>query len=268
MVSELTPELSGPDETVFSHDPLFRDEILALDRLAVAAWPAPEHKNLDGWLLRYAEGISRRANSVAPFPPGGEQALNAMIADSESFYRARDLPPRFQISPAAEPHDLDATLAARNYEIETPVSIMIAPATEITAGTSDGVHLHPNPPDGWWDAYIEGYGRDSRAIVAAARDQPMFASITDGAGRTEAIGLGVIGGNWLAVFGMWTRPDARRRGCGERIIHALAAFAVDQGAIGVYLQVEEDNPAACSLYAKLGFQTVYGYHYRTLWTAP
>lgn len=266
MVPELTHFLSGPDATVFSHDPLSRDEMLALDRLAAAAWPAPECKILDGWLLRHAEGVTRRANSVAPFPLDGGQTLDALIAVSEAFYQARGLPPRFQISPAAEPQGLDDTLAGRGYEIETPVDIMITSSGELASTSAYGVNVFPHAPDGWWGAYNSGHGRDARFIAEAAQERPLFATITDDAGRIDAIGLGVIGGGWLAVFGMWTRPDCRRRGYGERIIRAFAAIAVDQGGIGVYLQVEEDNPAARSLYGRLGFRAVYGYHYRTLWT--
>jgi len=268
MVSELTADLSGPDETVFSHQALTRADILALDRLAAAAWMAPEREEHGGWLFRFADGVSRRANSIAPFPlQDGTQFENA-IARAEAFYRARGLPPRLQISPAAEPEGLDGILDARGYKIESGVTIMIADARSLANGDAGNADIDQSAPDGWWDTYIEAYSRDARSVVAEARDQAFFAQIIGDGGAIEALGLGVIGGRWLGVFGMYTRPACRRRGLAQKIIAALARFAVDQGVIGVYLQVEDDNPTARALYEKLGFRAVYGYYYRTLWNQP
>ena len=73
--------------------------------------------------------ITRRANSVPPFPLVSDaRHIDDLINAVEAYYRNHELPPRFQISPAAERNDLDAQLAARGYEIETPVSIEIAAA--------------------------------------------------------------------------------------------------------------------------------------------
>ncbi|MCK5777186.1 MAG: GNAT family N-acetyltransferase [Rhodospirillales bacterium] len=266
-MSQLTHPLQGPAPSVFGKATLSRDEILALDRLAAAAWAAPEEINCHGWLMRFADGITRRANSTAPFPIEGGVALDAQIAATEAFYRERALPPRFQISPAAAPEDLDEVLARRGYETEAPVDIMIADAEKLAGDTGSAVSISDSAPGGWWELYMEGYGRDPRAIVAGARDVALFASASGDGGAIEAIGLGVLSGDWLAVFGMFTRPECRRRGLGAGLIRALAAFAVDRGGIGVYLQVEANNPNARRLYESLGFRGVYGYHYRTLWTA-
>lgn len=267
MVPELTRPLRGPDPSVFGKKALSRSDILALDRLAAAAWAAPEQAQFRGWLFRYADGVTRRANSAAPFPPDNGMTFDVLIAHAESFYPARNLPPRVQISPAAEPEGLDDRLAERGYKIETPVDIMIAKAGGLARDSGD-IGIHRNAPPGWWDLYMQGYGRDPRRIVAGARELPLFAAAAGADGGIDALGLGVIGGGWLAVFGMLTRPERRRRGLGTAIIRTLAAFAVDRGVHGVYLQVEDNNPGARCLYEKLGFRRAYGYHYRTLWTAP
>lgn len=267
MVSELTHPLQGPSRSVFGKATLSRDDVLALDRLAAAAWAAPEQVNCHGWLMRFADGVTRRANSTAPFPLEGDVSLDEQIAATEAFYRAHDLPPRFQMTRAAAPECLDDELARRGYETEAPVDIMIADAEKLAAGAGPAISISETAPDGWWELYMQGYGRDPRVIVAGARELPLFASSSGDDGSIEAIGLGVMGGGWLAVFGMFTRPECRRKGLGAGLIRALAAFAVDRSGIGVYLQVEADNPNARRLYEDLGFRGVYGYHYRTLWTA-
>ena len=44
----------------------------------------------------------------------------------------------------------------------------------------------------------------------------------------------------------------------------LAAWALVENARGVYFQREEDNPDVRQVYPSLEFQTVYAFHYRTL----
>lgn len=269
MVSFLGHDLDGPDLGVFSTESLATADILALGRLAVAAWPAPHNDDHNGWLLRFAHGVSRRANSVAPFPLTADGvSVEDQISAAEAFYRGHGLPPRLQISPAAEPADLDQILARRGYQSEAAVTIQIAPASVIArhATEQDAVRIETAAPDDWWAFYQEGFERDARAIVAQSREQALFATLPAPGGRPLAIGLGVMAGRWLGIFGMQTRPACRNRGFGRAVIGALAAWAVDRGVIGLYLQVEDSNPAAQRLYQRLGFQGVYGYHYRTLWT--
>lgn len=266
MVSFLTADLQGPGPSIFDTYVIAAEDILALDQLAVAAWPAPVNDACDGWLLRFAHGITRRANSVAPFPLGADaRHIDDLINAVEAYYRNHGLPPRFQISPAAEPNDLDAQLAARGYEIETPVTIEIAAAHALPPASMP-VSVSTTAPSGWWDVYKEGFSRDASKIAEVSRDQPVYATWRDDQDQITAIGFGVLGGKWLGIFGMWTRPEHRGQGIGQSVIGALSAWAVEHGAIGLYLQVENSNTAAQRLYERIGFRAVYGYHYRTHWT--
>jgi ribosomal protein S18 acetylase RimI-like enzyme len=54
-------------------------------------------------------------------------------------------------------------------------------------------------------------------------------------------------------------PEARRRGLARRVIRALADWAADQGATGAFLQVEQRNTPAVTLYRGLGFTTHHTY---------
>ena len=51
--------------TPFMHVPLSREKLVAIERAAVAAWPALQTADVDGWLWRYSGGGSQRANSVS-----------------------------------------------------------------------------------------------------------------------------------------------------------------------------------------------------------
>lgn len=266
MVSFLTADLQGPEPSIFDTEPISATDILALDQLAVAAWPAPVNDTCDGWLLRFAHGVSRRANSIAPFPLNPDtQDVDDLIEAVEAYYQSHGLPPRFQISPAAEPRGLDARLDAKGYEIETPVTIEIA-SLHAFAPASMPVSVSTTAPAGWWNVYKEGFSRDASKIAETARDQPVYAAWRDTDDQIAAIGFGVLGGAWLGIFGMWTRPDLRGQGIGKSVIGALSTWAIEHRGIGLYLQVENSNVAARRLYERIGFRPVYGYHYRTHWT--
>lgn len=275
MVSQLIdPAHIHPGPRIFEQGAVEPGDILAFDRMAADAWPAPYVTDLDGWSLRYGEGVSRRANSVAPWPStSGGHALMDQIEVVERFYKDRNLPPRFQISPAAEPDALDDELVNRDYEIEAPVSLMIANVKDVLANTPDGPPDGPTAtsvtdtaPDGWWDLYVEGFNRDASKVIAGAKDFPKFATSNDEHGHGVGIGLGVLNkAGWLGIFGMWTRPELRGQGIGTDMLRGLAQSAIDNGAVGIYLQVERSNAGAARLYQRLGFRALYGYYYRTLW---
>jgi ribosomal protein S18 acetylase RimI-like enzyme len=61
---------------------------------------------------------------------------------------------------------------------------------------------------------------------------------------------------------MATRPEFRRRGCAAAILHALARWSQRHQVTQMYLQVMENNRPALALYAQVGFETRYHYHYR------
>src|SRR5262249_26598064 len=88
------------------HAPVSRDELLAIERAAVAAWPALETADIDGWLWRYSGGGSQRANSVSPLRFRGSDVEGA-IATAEARYRARGATPMFQICDVNVPVNLD-----------------------------------------------------------------------------------------------------------------------------------------------------------------
>ena len=133
-------------------------DIQAIERCALAAWPAAEVVETHGWLLRYAHGVTRRANSTWPngAPDDGwtAVAVDDALARVGAFYRARRLPPRLQITPAALPDGLDALLAARGYVAEAPTAVQTAPVAVVSAQSgapraARSASSTPSRPPGW-----------------------------------------------------------------------------------------------------------------------
>jgi GNAT superfamily N-acetyltransferase len=239
-------------------------DLALLDELGANATPATTVQLLDGWLLRASPSLPfRRANSV--FPNCGRGRLDGeQLAAVEDFYRRHDAPPRYHVSPAAQPAGLDAALETAGYEIEAPVHVLVAdpaPVVRETAGTA----ITANVADELTAAWAGAYGDHRLAAYAdlTVRLGPhAFVATVELDGAPAGAGFGVVERGWLGVFGMTTQPTVRRRGVARAVLHALAVHATSIGATKCYLQVEVENAGARALYERAGFAHAYGYHYR------
>ncbi len=216
----------------------------------------------------------RRSNAAVPLSDGRRSFdVEARIDEVEAFYRDQQMAPRFQITPAADPSDLDERLVRRRYSVEAPVDILVAEISHLmaTIPTADSktmsVCTRDEPDADWVAAFtdepatldrIRGYER-----LLGCRSQRCGVATVDIRGEPAAIGFSVIESGWVGVFGMVSRPDLRRRGAARMVLRALAQHAAVD-ATHVYLQVEVDNTPARALYASAGFVPNHAYHYRVL----
>lgn len=245
-----------------------------LETLSASAWPAAEVASLAGWRLRFAEGVTRRANSVWPNHAEPGPDLETKLRQAEAFYAARRAPARFQISPAAQPADLDAQLAQRGYQPVAATAVQIAPVSDILQRTRPlrayphfEVEVSEEYAEEWFTFYaaVEHAGDAQldvrRAILQRIAQPTAFAGLQIG-GETAAVGLGVLEAGWLGIFCMATNPGFRRQGAASAILRTLAIWAQLYDARQAYLQVMDENSAAKALYHRVGFKTLYSYHYR------
>jgi len=242
--------------------------IRTLECRAFNAWPALQTVVDEGWLLRFARGHTRRANSVNVLWPGDGADLAARIARAEALYRAQRLQPVFRVTPLAEP-GLDAALAARGYAAFDP-SLVLAGDIEGLADSARGPLPAPAPGPfaGWLDAFgtaaqaappaVAALGDMLRVLVPPAG----FVRVPARDGGDGAYAMGVAEAGDLGVFEVLTVPEARRQGLAAKALAALAAWAMPLGARRAYLQVTAENAPARALYARLGLREIYRYHYR------
>jgi GNAT superfamily N-acetyltransferase len=263
--------MRGPYDTPLRAEPSVADpEILAIERVAFDAWPAAEVHALGGWRLRFNHGVTNRGSSVWPGPGPCDAPLAERFAMVERFYAERSASACYQVSPAADPPELDAALAARGYEVFSPVSVevaeldgVLARATplELDATCSDTL------PEAWFDVSgRRGRFRDDavsvyRALLERLHGRAGFALAKAG-GQVAAVGLAVAAPPWVGVFSMLTLESYRRQRLAEAVLAAIARWAGERGAERMYLQVELENAPARSLYARVGFRPRYAYHYR------
>ncbi len=222
-----------------------------LDELIANAIRADIVEDRAGWSLRAAPSSPfRRTNAARAL--SAEPGLDTL----EQFYRSHGLPPRVRVISADAPA-LDPQLADRGYAVEAPVDVLVAERADIAAVIRNvPVEVAPVLAESWIDTYAPGGDVRVRAyaeLLRASRSASVATAAFDG------LGFGFVEREWVGIFGMATRPEARRRGVASSMLRALMALAPR-----AYLQVEVDNHAAHALYERAGFTRAYGYHYRTL----
>ncbi|MGW0218648.1 GNAT family N-acetyltransferase [Micromonospora chokoriensis] len=302
--------------------------VVALERAADEAWPAPTRGRLGDWLLRSADGWTGRANSALPIGDP-DRPLPAAVDAVERWYAEQGQPAMINTPlPLAAPvgTELDArgwttrpptlvqtaplplpaegrlaprqgdavsatsdVAAAQRGAVAEPAADAIEPGTgaavEVATGAdvadevsaSAAVAVGAGAAGAWRGAVVElattpseqwlavasgrkgGLPEAARHVLTAV-DQVRFAHVyVDGA--LVAVGRGTVtgAGRWLGLSLIEVLPEARRQGLARRVIHELTGWGVSSGATHAFLQVEQRNTAAVTLYRRLGFTTHHTY---------
>ena len=231
--------------------------MIAFDQLVDEAWPATRTQEFDSWRLRYAGGVTKRANSV--WPAGEPDDVEAAIEAAERFYAERGLPAVFSISENAHPAELDRLLAQRGYELVDPTLVMTADLSKERPVTRE-VEIADAPSARWLEVWWSVDGRYVTDLATAKRIVTGVAATYATAG--QGVGRAVPQGEWLGIYCMAVPPRARRRGLAREVLHALLNDGRARGAHRAYLCVTRQNTGARALYEQAGFQISGGYHYR------
>ncbi|MCR9144277.1 MAG: GNAT family N-acetyltransferase [bacterium] len=260
--------------------------IRMLEEFSLNAWPALQQLHLNGWLLRFADGFSRRANSVQPLYPAAagsdpETEIETKIELCEGVYAARGLRPIFRITPVAQPGALDSVLASRGYRREGE-SIVLTRRLQ----TPDDRGLQPSGFDdeapGANVMLCESLLREGEEWlkgVTEIRERPaksiaVFRNILSGVltrscyvllqseERAAACAMGVLQQNWVGILEVARGAEFRGRGYGRAALNLVEDWAAAYGTSGAYLACEATNRPALQMYHDAGYAEAYRYWYR------
>jgi GNAT superfamily N-acetyltransferase len=239
-----------------------------LEEVSLNAWPALQHMLLDGWLLRFAKGYTRRANSINPLY-GSSMNIDAKIDTCEATYAQKGLPVVFRLTPFATPADLDHNLACRHYERVDLTHVQHVDLTHQELPGAAAVTLQEESLDHWMDIFC--HLRDApitnhqthKEILQAIPSRRFLASL-QASDRIVACGVGVLELPYFGLFDLITASSQRNKGYGTKLVSGLLHWAQEHGATDAYLQVVGHNAPARHLYTKLGFRDIYQYWYRIL----
>lgn len=240
-----------------------------IEELALNAWPGLRTVLYDGWLLRFAAGYTRRANSVTLLYPSTLD-LREKIDHCERLYAAQRLNTVFKVTEAT-PTDLEAHLDQRGYAVEVMSSVQTMPLSDLptalalpTLTVTIEEHLSPT----WQAAYQRMNAIDPRfsaAMTALLNNIVLphaFVALHSAEGPVAA-GLVVVERGFMGVFDVVVAESHRHQGMGQRLMLTLLDWGKQRGAATAYLQVLSSNAPAQRLYARLGFRERYRYWYRS-----
>jgi len=242
------------------------DTILMYEELSLNSHPASQTQLYDGWLLRFANGYTKRANSVSPLYPGALDPLSK-IEYCEEMYTSRGIPVMFKLTPRSDP-EIDRLLEARGYAILDPTYLMSLDLRDKDFLIGDCAFTH-RADDAWLDAFcgFSGYTDSLTRANAKLILDNVTTALTLGRlvkdGRCVACGATVIERGYAALLNIVVDGSQRGKGYGAEVCASLLAVTKNAGAHTAYLQVIEQNHVAVNLYKKLGFDALYTYWYRT-----
>ena len=235
-----------------------------LEELAFRGWPALETQDRAGWRLRFADGYTKRANSINALGKNAQVDIST-LQSLETAYRARSQAPVWRLSPLAPPAMGDI-LAACGYRTIERSLLQVCP---LHAGfeAAPEVRIHAEPTPAWIEAFcthspVRPEHRNTMRRMLAAIAKPAGFAFVEAEGSPLAMAIGAVEGDHMGLFDVLVMPEARRRGLARKITESLYAWAWSHGARFAYLQVVATNQAAMPLYAAQGFRTAYAYEYR------
>jgi ribosomal protein S18 acetylase RimI-like enzyme len=239
--------------------------IWRIEDACLKAWPALHEKIIDGWLLRFAHGLTRRSNSANPLRSTLD-ATDALIAACETEYRERGLPVYFRIPSIVSPA-MPARLNQLGYRSEGESLVLHADFAEATAQEDAAVLMMSHPTEEWFSTMARLQKHDQvkagiyRRIVGSIKARAAFAGLRH-EGRMVALAYGVLHDGLLCLESVITDEYFRGQGYARRTLRALFAYARRSATGGPCLQVQADNTSALALYKNLGLREVYRYHYQ------
>ena len=235
------------------------------EELSMNAHPALRTQLYDGWILRFSNGYTNRANSAnllyaSSLPP------DEKIEHCEYMYGSHCLPAVFKLTRALS-GELDGPLENRGYRKVTQTDLMTAGIPGNRYSCPDFL-VQNHMTEDWTSDYFSLNGlTDQRKIYTARlmfqnnQNKTLYGSIKK-AGRTIACGLCVVERGYAGLFDIVVDGAYRRQGFGTDICMSLLTEAARNGARNAYLQVVQTNTNAILLYRKLGFSALYEYWYR------
>lgn len=238
-------------------------DIEPIERATLQAVAPRRIERLGDWLVPLDEGPIGRARSAVPLRHHDVDV--AALPVIEELYRGHGLPPAFRIADSAGLRPVEERLAAGGLRAQQPTLVQIGElATMRSVTDGEPAEVSAAPDEGWAQVFlgegfdpVDGAGR----VAALSRAQNTFYASVRQQGATVAVGALAIGFGWASVHGMRTVAGQRGRGLAGRVLAGIAQAALERGVQRVFLQVEEANGAARSLYRRAGFATVWRYRY-------
>ena len=241
------------------------NKIQLYEELSLNSHPSLTTEFYDGWILRFANGYTNRANSISPLH-SSTLDLQEKIDECEKHYFAQGLSTVYKLTDGSDPN-IDKVLEERAYTIVTPTRVMDMDMRNHKFTPSECVFT-PYADDEWLNAYFMfNHYTDSVKMTTAKQilksvKNTMICGRIIRDGVSVACGSAVIERGYMALLNIVVDEVKFGNGYGREICTSLLSEAQRIGAHTAYLQVTQTNQRAVNLYTSLGYKQVYSYWYR------
>ena len=238
-----------------------------IEAAGLRAWPAIDSAADGRWIMRAAGGYTKRANSVQSLDPADDDDVAARLERAVRWYRDRQLPPVFRVTPLAGPGTLAGLAAWTPFDRSLVLAMDLGPAS---SGAGDAPTLLKPAASEWLTAQrqLQGYDEPTAERLRRIVEQikaPARGLVSFGEDRQPAASALIVVVSGLSfTLNVVTAEAQRRQGHSRRLLLAAMAWARQAGARRAVIQVLATNAPAIALYESLGYSHVYDYHYRRL----
>ncbi len=241
-------------------------QIRMYEELSINAHPSLKTNFHDGWMLRFSNGYTNRANSVNMLY-SSELPIVGKIEECENRYKSSHLPCVFKVVEQLTDASLDEILESRGYKVVTPTISMSMNLTDKAYEQTNAIILDA-PSEEWFDTYIRLEKMSDETKIVTMKE--MIHSIVNKSlyclikeeDRNVACASAVIENGYMALLNVIVDEQYRGKGYGRQLCLALLEGAKKVGAHTAYLQVVDANQVAVNLYTSLGYRKDYSYYYR------
>lgn len=230
------------------------------------ALPSLTTKLFDGWILRFSEGYTAKANSINPLYESMYE-LNYKIKYCEEKYTMRDLPVIYKLTEDT-PKKLDNMLALKNYKYRSESKVMTLSLSNITIPIQPNVTILKKADTKWLNGFYmlsntkDEVKQDIISKIINSIHNDVICVYIELNNSIIACGLGVVERGFVGLFDINVASYYRRKNFGTQICFSILREAIKLGAYMAYLQVVSANKPALKLYKKLEFIEQYKYWYR------
>ncbi|MDQ0232625.1 GNAT family N-acetyltransferase [Metabacillus malikii] len=241
--------------------------IQKIEELSMNALPALQTNVYDGWIVRFADGYTKRANSINPIYFSKED-LNSKIESAEQLYRKRNLKVVYKMTQQVFPENLDKTLEKHGYFIDGLTSVQMLPLRDSNIEIGHKAIVYDTLHDNWLMNFYrlnnicEKDQRTLKQMLLNIIPKSCYFLLNDENDETLACGMCVLESEYIGLFDIVTTEKYRNKGFGSKLVQHILQWGKDNGAKYAYLQVMLNNLPALKLYSKLGFEEIYRYWYR------
>lgn len=250
-----------------------KKEVKDLQEYLMNSWPAKHYYFLNGWILRFTDGVTSRANSVFPVRyTGTQKTLDEDIDLVEKAYKAHYLQPVYTIPEFHEPKNLKSKLLKRGYY---SFDHTIALGIEI-----DEIHRKKINVDFEYtilDSRVEEISeflanfskrnekeqkiiqKINQRIIIPKKCYMLTKNNNEIVGTLLAV---LVPQGYMYIGDVFVHPDYRR----QRVATSMLVKLIDKWTVAkrlkyIWLQVERNNIKALNLYFKFGMKKLYNYFY-------